>query len=92
MTFHVGQKVVCVDDSLPANPWHRAYPLIKDAIYVVRGLCPNCDCGCIRIDPSQRLWDSWRFRPLEERKTDISIFTALLGPTPKVRTPDEVSA
>jgi len=81
MTFQVGQKIVCVDASLPANPWHRANPLVKDRIYVVRDSL-RCNCGCVDIDGSGRGWQPFRFRPLIERKTDISIFTKML--TPKV--------
>lgn len=72
--FHVGQKVVCVDASLPANLWHREHPLILREIYVVRHLFIKC----IDIDGSRRGWQNWRFRPLVERKTDISIFTEML--------------
>jgi hypothetical protein len=77
MTFRVGQKVVCVDASLPANPWHRQHPLVLKQIYVVR----HCFVKCIDIDDSRRGWQNWRFRPLVERKTDISIFTKMLTPT-----------
>ena len=34
--FSVGQKVICVDASLPANPWHRQHPLVLRRIYVVQ--------------------------------------------------------
>lgn len=78
MTFRVGQKVVCVDASLPANPWHCQHPLVKDRIYTVQSLeGPKC----IDIDGSRRAWQNWRFRPLVARKTDISIFTAMLKPS-----------
>lgn len=73
--FRVGQKVVCVDASLPANPWHRQFPLVLEQIYVVRSLQ---GFACIDIDGSCRAWQNWRFRPLVERKTDISIFTKML--------------
>jgi hypothetical protein len=81
MSFHVGQKVVCIDASLPANPWHRANPLTKGRIYVVRHLFVKC----IDIDDSQRGWQNWRFRPVVETKTDISIFTEMLTPAPAKR-------
>jgi hypothetical protein len=85
MTFHVGQKVVCVDDSLPANPWHRQHPLVKAQVYVVRELHLYPDCNCVDIDGSGRMWQHWRFRPLIEKKTDISIFTEMLTPKTRVR-------
>lgn len=77
--FQVGQKVVCLDDSLPANPWHRQHPLVLKKIYVVE----HCFEKCIDIDGSRRGWQNWRFRPIVEKKTDISIFTAMLTPAPK---------
>lgn len=72
--FHIGQKVACVDDSLAANPWHRAHPLKKDKIYVIRAL----GSYYVKIDDSERAWQNWRSRPLTESKTDISIFTKML--------------
>ena len=73
--FRVGQKVVCVDASLPANPWHCQHPLVKDRIYTVRNLeGPKC----IDIDGSRRAWQNWRFRPLVEQKTDISFAYEIL--------------
>lgn len=81
MAFNVGQKVVCVDASLPANPWHCAHPLIKNQIYVVTSLeGPHC----IAIDGSRRAWQNWRFRPLIERstKTGMAILRRLLAKSP----------
>lgn len=75
MTFNVNQKVVCVDASLPANPWHCQHPLVDRQIYVVHALAGP---ECIDIDGSGRAWQNWRFRPLVESKTDISIFTEIL--------------
>lgn len=80
MAFQVGQSVVCVDASLPANPWHRANPLVKGRVYVVRHLFFKC----IDIDDSRRGWQNWRFRPIVSRKTDISALKALLVPGSKV--------
>jgi hypothetical protein len=77
MSFHIGQKIVCVDASPPANPWHRAHPLILNKIYIVQSLEGPF---CIGIDSSGRAWQNWRFRPLVERKTDITIFEQLLTP------------
>lgn len=74
--FKVGQKVACVDDSLPANPWHRQYPLVKNQIYFV---CSIEGPYCISIDSSGRAWQNYRFRPLVENKTDTS-FTAGADP------------
>lgn len=46
LDWHVGLKVVCVDNEEPEGGW---FP--------------------------------WRFRPVQQRKTDISIFTAMLTKT-----------
>lgn len=77
MIFGPGQEVVCVDASLPANPWHRAYPLTKGRTYIVRGVCEaeQCGCGrnCIDIDGSGRLWPAERFRPPEVTKTEVGM-------------------
>lgn len=87
MAFEVGQEVVCVDAGLPANPWHRANPLVKGAIYVVRSTEAIHNAGGefrglhIRIDSSRRQWPVERFRPLVKRKTDISVFKRMLAPT-----------
>ena len=74
--FHVGQNVVCVDDSLPANKWHCAHPLIKGQVYTIHSLTNGI--GCVDIDGSGRAWQNWRFRSIIERKTDISIFHKML--------------
>jgi hypothetical protein len=75
MSFIVGQKVVCVDASLPNNLWHCAHPLVDRQIYIVRGLAgPNY----IDIDGSGRAWQNWRFRPVVARKTDISFAHEIL--------------
>lgn len=75
MTFRVGQQVVCVDDSLPANPWHRDHMIVKGQIYTVMALAgPHC----IDIDGSERAWQNRRFRPLIERKTDIGFAREIL--------------
>jgi hypothetical protein len=73
--FNVGQNVVCVDASLPANPWHQAHMIVKGQIYTVMALAGP---ECIEIDSSHRAWQNWRFRPLVERKTDIGFAYEIL--------------
>jgi hypothetical protein len=78
--FRVGQKVVCVD---------ARGTLQKDAIYTVLGIelapsgrtilqvdCPPDIGGCSG-------YYATRFRPIVERKTDISVFKAMLTPAGK---------
>jgi hypothetical protein len=88
MSFRVGQRVVCVDDSLPANPWHRANPLVKRRIYTIQAMM-GCRCVCVDIDGSGRGWQHWRFRPLIERSTDISALTELLNPLNHTPLPED---
>lgn len=79
--FCPGEQVICVDASLPANPWHRANPLVKGRVYtVVESGPPDTREPCISIDTSRRMWECFRFRPLRKTKADISIFKAILTP------------
>jgi hypothetical protein len=88
--FHVGQKVVCVEDEWPG---FVDCPLVKGAIYTVDEIiAPELTWSFDGIDvrPSIRLvetrnnvaeidsFNPARFRPLVETKTDISVFQAML--------------
>ena len=86
MTFRVGQKVVCVN---PCND------LVRGRVYTIlkTGVCfhDGKNRSIVLVDqtrfgaPSGRLpFFAERFRPVVERKTDISIFTQMLKPS-KVR-------
>jgi hypothetical protein len=87
--FYSGQKVVCVHDE------NSAECLVQDQIYTVKEVVvipgtiyltlvevgvPNY------MSPAGRQpgWFHWRFRPLQETKTDISVFTKLLKTKKKV--------
>lgn len=79
MAFHVGQKVVCVDASFAAA-------LKVDAEYVVTktsGVCGGNEYICVKNGGglNDGGWMRFRFRPVVEKKTDISIFTQLLSPS-----------
>jgi len=76
MTFHVGQKVVCVDAS-----GLKRTSLAKGSVYTVdivhaRGI----SVAEIPQPNRERGYFFRRFRPVTERKTDISIFTKMLTP------------
>ena len=80
MTFHVGQKVVCVDVGEPNEH------LRVGAVYTVAGGGGNWlrEPSIFLVETKHPLsglpfW-SRRFRPIVERKTDISIFTKMLTP------------
>ena len=84
--FRVGQKVVCVDASGNAS-----LVLREGNIYVVIGPaeikaakdCVMIDCKPLNQLRGNRDWMASRFRPIIERKTDISIFKAMLTPAGK---------
>ena len=89
MTFRVGQKVVCVDAE-PRAIWYRDVPK-KGAIYTVAGtvvtpaIAERNEYGLLLKEITNCLhyhgaYDPKRFRPIVERKTDISIFTEMLTP------------
>lgn len=83
LDWYVGMKVVCVDAE------HGGRPLLrKGRIYTIRHLEPEF-VGL--QEPStwsdeagaEAGWFYSRFRPVQRRKTDISVFTAMLS-KPKV--------
>jgi hypothetical protein len=90
--FQVGQKVVCVEDGWTHKGRISDHFPVKDRVYTVRGFFragPDAPLG-IRLDELKnepRQWtdsfgeaafDVTAFRSLDERKTDISVFTELL--------------
>ncbi|MGR9130800.1 hypothetical protein [Rhizobium leguminosarum] len=98
--FHVGQRVVFVDDSGIENPriignkYGFTFPT-KGSVYTVRGLVTSSFTGenlllLEEIDNREAAdasgWlkepgtESYRFRPVIERKTSIEIFQAMLNP------------
>ena len=88
--FNIGQKVVCViggETSAPNiptdQPWYwRGDPPVKGRIYTITGFEHNdyWNHDVVRlaeIGNDQGYWVG-RFRPIVEKKTDISIFTEIL--------------
>lgn len=86
MSFHVGQKVVCVRApvSAPYGPW-RVHPKLNE-IYTVRDFKEVDSIWLVElindigISGTEAGFCISRFRPIVEKKTDISIFTAMLNP------------
>jgi len=71
--FVAGQKVLCVDP----GPWENN-PLKKGAIYTILKIYGVFTC---LIETGQSAgWYQSRFKPLEENKTDISVFKKMLNP------------
>jgi hypothetical protein len=75
LNWHVGMKVVCV------KPFGDE--LMKGNVYTITWLgggsvfrhVPHC-----RVNGGEQAWMLERFRPVHDRKTDISIFTRMLNP------------
>ena len=88
--FYVGQEVICVQKTERGPP---RYPIVGQK-YTIRGIFtdiqrPNLGVGLLLEEiinpPHPRTLREWnfyssRFRPIQKKKTDISIFTALLNP------------
>ena len=89
MAFRVGQKVVCTFH-FPAE-FRRAGSAYaeKDAIYTIRGMYPYSGKTLLLLaevvnTPRRGMEDGFNsihFRPVSERKTDISIFNEILCTT-----------
>lgn len=83
MNFQVGQKVVCVDAS--PGKWPDMTPLVKGDVYTVAALFRHDlhGLGVQLVEVRMPFKTDWyyakRFRPAVERRTDISIFTAMLN-------------
>lgn len=90
--FHIGQKVVCIKTQI-CHPWHRfMYPRLipKGEVVTIRDIFLwageaglnfeeiNCVMTVYGIEAG---WPATSFRPV--KTTDISIFTAMLNPTPQ---------
>ena len=84
-SWHVGMKVVCVDASrdylgqetpLEVGRVYRVDKILRhmDVVGVVVGGCPSWH--------ETNAWSARRFRPVQTRQTDISVFTAMLHPKP----------
>lgn len=83
MAFRVGQKVCCVRDT---DPFGRDTWVNLGGIYEVSDVFLWGNIECVRLcgapaDLNKIGWRGSMFRPLIERKTDISIFTAMLTPS-----------
>ena len=82
MAFKVGQKVVCVD----ARPRQVSRTILRHGeIYTIVAL-PMSPDGLQGVEVAEvksiapfGFWAN-RFRPVVERKTDISVFTKMLTP------------
>lgn len=82
MTFRIGQKVVCIKEPIPqADCPYRIFQ--KDAIYTVAGFDEDVDGTYISVaELHPRVTGHIEgFRPVVDRRTDISVFTEILRTT-----------
>jgi hypothetical protein len=91
-SWHVGMKVVCVDDEWrDFSVVNFPCPLVAGAVYTIRSiqLTDGIYYGSRKLltvclnevrNPYEAGFAAPRFRPVQTRKTDISIFTAMLRP------------
>jgi len=99
----VGMKVVCVDGTRNDKcDGPEVWPT-KASVYTIRGIRRSAFYGTTQIylaeinNPPLRYWDEpepyegafnvSRFKPLRERKSDISVFRAMLVNPPKELVP-----
>lgn len=87
LDWHVGMEVVCIRSGAPHWPAFARKFIVKDRIYTIAGLHESPDeipvylsfiGGPVCPDGTQAEYECISFRPIEKRKTDISIFTAML--------------
>jgi hypothetical protein len=82
--FRVGQKVVCVDNTTPNATGRIPNPdLKKGEIYTIAGVYngwtgPGVTLVELKAREPHIGFHAFRFRPIVERKTDISVFHEIL--------------
>lgn len=92
MTFHVGQKVVCVHAFVDEVRFPTLCIPVRGGIYTIRAIIQGHDGirlrdGLLLEEITNGLgprgieynFNPERFRPVVERKTDISVFTEMLA-------------
>lgn len=94
--WHVGMKVVCIADSY--RPWSAPaageVPNLprKGQVYTIRSFHKSGNLWLVEIRNKRRVWRTGRheyafhpsrFRPVQPRKTDISLFHEILRKTTK---------
>lgn len=94
MGFHIGQRVVCIDDKPrpPSISYQQDAKVTKGSIYTVRGIynaVPRSIVGILLEEVTGILSPKWnieigfcstRFRPV--RETNIDVFTKMLEKEP----------
>lgn len=81
--FEIGQRVVCINDAGQLGGALGFVPesgVIKGSVYTIESFWAGGAAVGLEELPGNRAWWRWRFRPV--KRTDISVFTALLNPSP----------
>jgi hypothetical protein len=90
--WFTGQKIVCIDDGgFPISRANGFATPVKDVVYTIREMIyyPHQDCMGLMLQEIRNpviprkgeiTFRESKFRPVVEKKTDISIFTAMLKP------------
>lgn len=93
MTFHVGQMVVCVDDSFRGIIWRGEILPVKGQVYTIRSMYADGDAVGLRLEEivneqkvysdgvNECAFNARYFRPVKQ--TSIDCFTAILTKTPE---------
>lgn len=85
MAFYVGQKVECIQDT--GDQHGREMFIRKGAIYTIASFVVSNwgteGVTLLEVAPPPGIvgWKPSLFRPIVERKTDISVFEAMLNPS-----------
>lgn len=89
--FHVGQKVVCVDGKPYSELTKGGWCPHTGGVYTIRSIFLWDEKPFLRLDEyhdtgrpngpwGEGGWNALRFRPVVQRKTDISVFKDMLIP------------
>jgi hypothetical protein len=90
MMFHIGQKVVCIR-IFTTRPVKGEKTPVKGSVYTVRGIMEEGEFAavfleeivnpevCTHAGVRERGFDITAFKPVQEKKTDISIFNEILN-------------
>lgn len=77
LDWHTGMKVVCVNNE------GEEKALVLGRVYTLCAIYAVDTVVYVELleDTEAAGWFPWRFRPVQTRKTDISVFTAMLTKT-----------
>lgn len=91
LDWHVGMKVVCVDDGGFISTEYIEIMPVVGSVYTIREIVPYGKRVGLRLDEirngkfqytqgiqEEAAFSAKNFRPVHTRKTDVSIFTAML--------------